>query len=680
MNQQYQETIEKNNLVTPGYIQYLIIPAILGGILIWYDPLWIPVVQIALIAAYKMRTKNFNKHLTTFTGYMNAMMQNVERNNFHITANMQVGLAVFSPDNKLQWRNRYFESVINKTQITNQPMEALLPLPKDTFDMIAGLDNSERIITIKDRIFNMRSWRINDDRLTNYKDNLLQGIAIYLYDITELVNLRQKYNNERLCLAYVHCDNYDEVTRSLSDSGVVTLNGALSGMLTKWAKKYEGFVIHISNEYTVMGFSHKMMHEIIKNKFEVLDTVHNINAGGRMSPTLSIGVAMEGDNLNDQFDSANDALDLALNRGGDQAVVNTNGHMSYFGATGNVSAKTNRVRVRIMAQALKDQMEEAGNIIVMGHRYEDLDAIGATLGLAAMARSLNKPIKIVATEGNEEIERFRKALTYHNHMSPFGDLIITDKEDALNLAQLNTLLILVDHHRRMLSPVPELIDNVTNKIIIDHHRRSEDIITETSLLYQEPSSSSTSELIAEMLPYFDEDINISPEEATGLYAGIMLDSKKFTVQTGERTFEAAAYLRSKGANSEIVNYLFADSFDELKKRSELLAETQILAKGFAVSINKNAAKNQRTNILAAQTADELVSALHVHGACVINEFADGSCALSARSDGKVFNVQVMMEALGGGGHQNIAACQLQDKTAEKAKELLLIEVNKQLED
>ena len=284
------------------------------------------------------------------------------------------------------------------------------------------------------------------------------------------------------------------------------------------------------------------------------------------------------------------------------------------------------------------------------------------------------------SDGNEEITRFRKALANHNILQQTDGLTVTNEDDALNLAQLNTLLILVDHHRRQLSPVPELIDNVSRKIIIDHHRRSEDIITDTVLLYQEPSSSSTSELIAELLPYFDEDLELTVEEATGLYAGIVLDSKKFTVQTGERTFEAASYLRSKGANPDVVNYLFADSFEELKKRSQLLANTKMLAPGFAVSINANADKNQRTNILAAQTADELINALHIHGSCVINEFKNGGCSLSARSDGKAFNVQVIMEALGGGGHQNVAACQIKDKTAAEVQELLLTEIKKQLED
>lgn len=682
LNQQYRETIEKNLLITPRYWQFLLAPLLLSAILVWYSPLWLPVVQIALIAAYKFRARSYRNHLDKFVNYVDTMMKNVERNNFHITANMEVGLAVFSPDNKLQWRNRFFDSVVCKAQIAGEPIEDLLPLPKETFSLISGQEKTQRIITIKDKIFSMHSWRIdNSEKLTQANsENLLEGIAIYLYDITELATLRQQYNNEKLCLGYVHCDNYDEITRSLSDSGIIAMNGALNGMLTKWATKYEGFAVHITNEYAVVGFRHKQMNDILKNKFEILDLVHNINAGGRMSPTLSIGMAMDGDNLNEQLENANDALDLALNRGGDQAVVSNNGHMSYFGATGSISAKTNRVRVRIMAQALKDQMEEAGNIIVMGHHYEDLDAIGATLGVTAMARVLNKPIKIIATDGNEEIARFKQALADYNIMQPAEELTVTNKEEALDLAQLNTLLILVDHHRRQLSTVPELIDNVSRKIIIDHHRRSEDIISDTTLLYQEPSSSSTSELITELLPYFDEDLELTAEEATGLYAGIVLDSKKFTVQTGERTFEAAAYLRSKGANSDVVNYLFADSFDELKKRSELLANTTMIAKGFAISVNRNAERDQRTNILAAQTADELINALHVHGSVVINEFKGGGCALSARSDGKVFNVQVIMEALGGGGHQNVAACQLKDKTAEEAQELLLPEIKKQLEE
>ena len=680
--QQYLEFIKKNNIDSPHYVAYLT-PLLLVGIpLIWENVCWIPIVQIALIVAFKCCQKNYQNRLNIFSDYVDTMVQNVERNTYYITSRMQVGLAVFSAYGRLQWRNQYFDKILNNSHLAGQNMADILPLPENIFQTISSKEETERTLELQGRTYSMQTKRMLDEdkNLAPGEQPALEGIAVYLYDITELAELKKTYANEKLTLMYIRCDNYDEVIRSLSDNGVIALNGALNGMITKWANSHNGFSIHINNDFAILGFKHVDVTEIVRDKFAILDNVHNINAGGRLSPTLSIGVAMDGENLNDQLDNAANALDMALNRGGDQAVIDHDGHLSYYGATGAVTSKATRVRARIVAQALREQMENADNIIVMGHTQEDYDAIGATVGIATLARFLKKPVHIAVGNYTKDMRQCKKILGENEEDSYLNDLIVTGKDAVLDLVCPNTLLILVDHHRKQLSSVPELLDKVEHKIIIDHHRRSEDIIANTTLLYQEPTSSSTSEMITELFPYFDEDLELTKLEASYLYAGIFLDSKKFTVQTSERTFDVAAYLKSAGVEQNKINRLFADTLEDSRFRAKLLADSQIIAPGFAVAVNKDAEKTQHNNTLASQTADQLVTILEVNGACAINAYKDGSIGINARSDGTKFNVQIIMEALGGGGHQNVAACQLTNKTVEEVIALLQEEIKKQMEE
>ncbi|MCQ2361869.1 MAG: hypothetical protein MJ048_02410 [Acidaminococcaceae bacterium] len=334
--QQYLEFIKKNNIDAPHYVAYLLPPLLVGIPLIWENVCWIPIVQIALIIAFKWCQKNYQNRLNIFSDYVDTMVQNVERNTYYITSRMQVGLAVFSAYGRLQWRNQYFDKILDNSHLAGQNMEDILPLPENTFQTVSSKEETERTLELQGRTYSMQTKRMLDEDkpLVPGEQPALEGIAVYLYDITELAELKKTYANEKLALMYVRCDNYDEVTRSLSDNGIIALNGALNGMITKWANSHNGFSIHINNDFAILGFKHVDVNEIVRDKFAILDNVHNINAGGRLSPTLSIGMAMDGENLNDQLDNAANALDMALNRGGDQAVIDHDGHLSYYGATG----------------------------------------------------------------------------------------------------------------------------------------------------------------------------------------------------------------------------------------------------------------------------------------------------------------------------------------------------------
>lgn len=314
----------------------------------------------------------------------------------------------------------------------------------------------------------------------------------------------------------------------------------------------------------------------------------------------------------------------------------------------------------------------------MGHHNEDYDAIGAVMGMAKLGFALNKETYIVASENSEYFERISEVLasekiTLYDNEKRYFDIVI-DGDQAVDMVTQKSLLILVDHHRAVLSASRKLLEAVKNRIIVDHHRRAEDIISDTSLLYLEPSSSSTSELVTELICYFDDGLEITPGEATVLYSGIVLDTKNFAVQTGERTFEAAALLRRSGADPNLVRLLFKDDMSSVQIRAKLVAEAKTPIPGLAISVLRNAVHDTMSSVLAAQTADTLITINGIFVGVAIVEYKDGSLGVSARSDGSV-NVQVIMEALGGGGHQTVAGVQLADKRA-KDVEPTIIELTK----
>ena len=506
---------------------------------------------------------------------------------------------------------------------------------------------------------------------------------LYLTDVTDYELLRQKYYNDRLCLAYVRFDNYEEVMRGLSETNIANLNGEINELLTKWAASHQGFICRMNKESSLLGFSQSAVLNMMDDKFMILDRVREIRSGNKIPPTVSIGVACDGVTLEELIGNANKSLYLALGRGGDQAVVLKDKNTQFFGGTSSVGAKSTRVRARIVAQTIHEQMQQADKIFVMGHMNEDYDAIGATIGMAKLSLSLGKTTYIVQSEHNAYYRRIAEVLDNENiilsdNETKYLDIVVSEQEALANVTS-KSLLVIVDHHRAVLSASKKLLEAVHNRIIVDHHRRAEDIIGDTVLLYLEPSSSSTSELVTELIGYFDDRLDITPAEATALYAGIVLDTKYFNVQTGERTFEAAALLRRSGANPNLVRQLFKDDMQLVQQRAKLIAGAKMPVAGLSIAVMYNAPNTTMSSVLAAQTADTLITIDGVAVGMAIVEYKDGSLGISARSDGSV-NVQVIMEELGGGGHQTVAGVQLAGKRARDVEAQLIALTEKQLEE
>ena len=661
---------------------YLLVILLLGVMLCYFEPFMIPVVAIVFGLTYYFSRRTLMSKEIFFSSYLDNIIRNIERTNHYAVRKLDVGMAVFSKDGKLQWKNELFQEWTGKKNFEGLKPEEVLPLQSNAFELLSVKDGA-RVIQMNDRYYNMKYCRVQtQDKADKKGEQNNSGLMIYLTDITDFELLRQKYAKEKICLAYIRFDNYEDVMRGLSETNMANLNGEIHEMVTKWVAEKNGFICRMNKEQSLAGFTQSAVAEIIEEKFAVLDKVREIRAGNKIPPTLSIGVSCDGDTLDELVQNANNVLYLALGRGGDQAVVVQNKATQFFGGTSTVSAKATRVRARIVAQTINEQMQASDKVFIMGHANEDYDAIGSAIGMAKLSLSLNKETYIVLSGRNENVNRISEMLAHEcvkvsDHEEDYNSIMV-EEEEALKHITPSSLLILVDHHREILTASKSVLDAIPKRIIVDHHRRAEDLLGDTVLLYLEPSSSSTSELLTELVGYFNDRLEITPAEATALYAGIVLDTKNFAVQTGERTFEAAALLRRSGADPTMVRLMFKDDMDVLKLRARLLAEAKTIEPGIAISIYKKAEKGAKATILAAQLADRLINVEGIHVGVAINEYKDGSLGVSARSDGSV-NVQIIMEELGGGGHQTVAGVQLDNMRAADIEPQIIALAKKQLE-
>ncbi|MDY4920400.1 MAG: DHH family phosphoesterase [Phascolarctobacterium sp.] len=665
---------------------YLLLILLLAVLVCYLQPkLIIPSLLVVGVTYYFTRRNIINKEIF-FSSYLDNIIRNIERTNHFAVRKLDIGMAVFSKDGKLQWKNELFAEWVGKKNLEGKRPEEILPLQANAFEMLCVRDG-EQLIQMEGRYYRMKYASVQTQERQNKKDDMStnSGLMIYLTDVTDYELLRQKYKNDKLCLAYARFDNYEEVTRGLSETNIANLNGEINELLTKWVASHNGFICRMNKESCLLGFTQAALLNMMADKFTILDRVREIRAGNKFAPTFSIGVACDGLTLEELVQNANKSLYMALGRGGDQAVVlNLNDkNTQFFGGTSTVAAKSTRVRARIVAQTIHEQMQQADRIFVMGHHNEDYDAIGATVGMAKLGLSLKKETYIVASASNEYYKRIAEVLE-HEHIilsdneTKYFDIVVTE-EEALRLVTPKSLLVIVDHHRASLSASKPLLEAVKSRIIVDHHRRAEDIIQNTVLLYLEPSSSSTSELVTELICYFDDGLEITPAEATALYAGMVLDTKNFAVQTGERTFEAAALLRRSGADPNLVRLLFKDNLESVQAKAKLLAEARTPIPGLAISVMRNAPRNTQSSVLAAQTADTLITVDGIGVGVAIVEYKDGYLGISARSDGSV-NVQVIMEELGGGGHQTVAGVQIANKRAKDVEPQIIALAKKQLEE
>ncbi|MEG1726760.1 MAG: DHH family phosphoesterase [Acidaminococcaceae bacterium] len=635
-----------------------------------YENLFLPVGLGILFLVYFFSQKNYRSKEAWFNNYLDTVVRNIERANNYAAQQMPVGIAVFDTAGKLQWKNELFQTWVTGKAVEGSTLSDILPPPENNFAVLSQKD-VEKQIKLGDRMFMMTVRRV----LTQEDGGKETGLCLYLVDVTDRERQKKRFDDERLCIAYLQFDNYSDVMKGLSESTRANITVEVNRLISQWADEQDGVFTRYAEDLFTVSITKAALRNTISKKFEVLDKIREIKAGNKIPPTISIGLACEEKTLQILGQQAQAGLDLALGRGGDQAVVSIGGEMQFFGGKSSVQAKSTRVRARIVAQAIHELMINADKIFVMGHVNEDYDSLGSALGVAKMALSLGKETYVVTSGRGPSLERMEELATEAD--ANYKKILLSSGE-ALPLVTHNSILFIVDHHRAMLSASQEILQAVDKKVIIDHHRRAEDIIKNSILNYMEPSSSSTSELVTELLTYFDDRMEFTKTEASALYAGIVVDTKNFAVQTGERTFEAAAYLRRNGADPSLVHQLFKDDMETVVQRAKLIAGARVPLPGIAIAVYKEAPVDKNTSIIVAQTADELLTMNDISVSIVMAETTEG-LGISARSDGTV-NVQVMMEELGGGGHQTVAGVQLQGATAATIEPQILELASQQLKE
>ena len=481
-------------------------------------------------------------------------------------------------------------------------------------------------------------------------DELL--VFVYFLDVTNYENLKVLYNDEKLCVVIVNIDNYDEISSSNSEINVSKIVSSADEMIRNWAASMKASVNKLANNQYIIFVSNKELEAVIGEKFPILDQVRKIETQSDFPVSLSLGVGIGGKNILESEGNAGIALDLALGRGGAQAVVKRGSKIEYFGGTLQSVEKGNKGKSRIVAHALKQLIKQANRIFVMAHPWPDMDAFGAALGINKICELEGKETFIVINEYNEALKNMYEVARDRDKYN------FINNEKALSLADKDSLVIVLDTNRKTLVECPELLQ-VTDKIaLIDHHRKMEDYIDNATLSYVESYASSTCELVAEMIQAIAPKKVLDKLEAEAMLAGMTVDTNRFAVKTGVRTFEAASWLRRSGADTTEVKKYFQTNMEDFVIRAKSIANAEFYKDAVAISTCEGMSANAQ--VICSQVADELLSVKGIKATFVLGKNLQGRTVVSARSLGDV-NVQLIMEAFGGGGHLTTAGAQLTDE-------------------
>ena len=489
-------------------------------------------------------------------------------------------------------------------------------------------------------------------------------VIIYFIDETEKYELKTENENKNTCVGIIMVDNYEEVMQRVDTEQKTQLMAKVENIIYDWVNETNGILVKEDRDTYVYIFEQRNLDKIKESKFAILDSIKDIVRKDKIQLTLSIAISNEGENDKEVYKSATAAMDVILGRGGDQAVIRENGKYQFFGGKVEEVEKRTKVKARIVAHALEELMSTCENVIIMGHSNPDIDAVGSALGVYRMATSLGKEAYILANSESASIKTFVSNLPedYKN--------VIINRETALTIVDSETLLVVVDTHKKSYVEEPELLNKTNKIVVIDHHRRGTDFIDQSILTFQEVYASSAAELVTELIQYTQNEVELTTLEAEALYAGIMMDTKNFTFKTGVRTFEAAAYLRRCGVDIIKVKKWFQSDLESYNKISEIVRKAEVIRDTIAISSYE--VQENDTSLICAKAADELLTIGNITASFVLGTMENQIC-ISGRSIGDI-NVQVILEKLGGGGHITLAGAQLENMTIDEAKQELISKI------
>jgi c-di-AMP phosphodiesterase-like protein len=485
-------------------------------------------------------------------------------------------------------------------------------------------------------------------------------LTLYFIDETKYNSLFDQLINSKSCIGIAVIDNYEELIQRLSPEEKPTVLAKIDRAIYDWASSTGGLVIKTERDTYIYIFEQKYLAEIEKNKINILDIVKEIDS--KMPITLSISISNEEKTYYERYKSALDGIDLVLGRGGDQAIVRKEGKYKFYGGTSLEIEKRTKVKARIVAHTIESLIQDAKDVIIMGHQNADIDSLGSSLGIYRLAKTIGKPAYIVSENLGMNLGKFIDTLREEQEYEE----VILDSKEALAQISLESLLIVVDTHKKSYVQVPELLNKTENIVVIDHHRKSTDFIENASLTFQEVYASSAAELVTEIIQYVDRKVELKPIEIESLYGGIMVDTKNFTFKTGVRTFEAAAYLRKFGVDIIKVKKWFQADLESYNVIADIVKNAELISDSIAISIYTETEKG-------AKAADELLTISNITASFVIGDTGE-NITISGRSIGDI-NVQLIMEKLGGGGHITLAGAQLEGMTIEEAKAELINRIN-----
>ena len=624
---------------------YLVIIAILLIALCFYEKRFITpaIIVYALILMYAYWTNN--KRRAELTAHIKDLTLNVDSAAKSTLINSPFPLVIIETDGSIIWKSSKFIHEFANIDINNY-LNSLVKEIKLEIENGINREKKEcenliyKQIKIGDKTYKVVGEYVKaKEKDKKEKKEQKEYIAtLYFIDETKNLEIEEKYKNSKLCVGIIMIDNYEEIMQRIPDEDKPVIIAKIEKNLYDWATEFEGLIIKAERDTFVIVLEQKFIKKLEEEKFHILDKIKEVSIPGKLQSTLSIAITTEGKSNYEKYKSAQAMIDIALGRGGDQAILRKDEKFIFFGGRTQELEKRTKVKARIVSHALEGLIQEAENVIVMGHTNCDIDAMGAAFGIYKLAKTNKKEAFVVNETTGASLDNFLETAKSEEEYKQ----ILISKEEALSIITPETLLVVVDTHKTTYVEVPELLEKTNKIVIIDHHRRSTDFIEKAILTFHEVYASSTCELVTELIEYSENEIVLSQIEVEGLYAGIMMDTKNFTFKTGVRTFEAAAYLRKCGVDIIKIKKWFQSDLETYNKISEIVAKAEIVNNSIGISINE--IQDENSNIVCAKAADELLTISNITASFVIGKLEGGRICISGRSIGDI-NVQLILEKL-----------------------------------
>lgn len=668
-------------------LSYLQTPLLLGIILVLVN-IWIYLISVeagvilsafvliylAVIIALMMTTRpGLTNDLISFATEYGQIQK-------ELLKELELPHAIMDDTGKMIWMNRAFEKLVDKDKTYHKSITTLFPeltrekLPGSMEPVDINISFREKDFLARMKRVGLRDMALISDAIPRSSDYDEYIVAIYLFDQTALNLALQEVDNQSLVVGLIYIDNYEEALESVEDVAKSLLSAFIDRQVNQFAASVDGIVRKTEKDKYLLILRKSALKQLQEERFKLLEDVKGINIGNETAVTLSIGIGYDGLSYSQNCEFARNAIDLALGRGGDQAVVKSAAAVTYYGGKSQQKEVTTLVRARVKAQALQEIILSRDQVFVMGHRDGDVDSFGASVGIACASSSLQKKCHIVLDTVSTSLQPL---VDLYRTYPDFSEDSIISSAQALEMVENNSVLVIVDVNKPSITECPDLIRRCRSVVVLDHHRQGNEVVENATLSYVEPNASSACEMVSEILQYINGGIKIKSIIADCLYSGIVIDTQNFAAKTGVRTFEAASFLRRNGADITRVRKMFREDALEYKTKADAVRSAEIYKGSFAISTCQNENVKSPT-VLAAQAANELLNINGIKASFVLTDYQN-KIYISARSIDEV-NVQIIMEKLGGGGHMNIAGAQMEGADIEEAAQTLKDTLDKMLED